>query len=124
MALRLAQRGAVRGGDQRARLRLVADLAADRHEDRLVVVDQAHDVLAGDVVGGDDHDALPVEGVVELDADQAGVRLGGADGGAVPRAGEDEIVGVLRRPGELVRPLAPERVRARGRDRAPGRAAG
>ena len=47
---RLAERRAVGRGDERARLRLVPDLAADRHEDRLVVLDEADDVLARDVV--------------------------------------------------------------------------
>ena len=114
----LAQGGAVRRRDERAGLGLVPDLAADRDEDRLVVVDQADDVLAGDVLGGDDHDALPVERVVELDAEQARVRLGRADGGAVPGAGEDEVVGVQRRPGELGRALAAQRRRG---SRAAGR---
>ena len=109
MAARLAERGAIRRGDERAGLRLVSDLATDRHEHRLVVVDQADDVLARDVIGGDDDDALPVERVVELDAEQARVRLRRADGGAEPRAGEDEVVRVLRLAGELGRPLAAQR---------------
>ena len=109
VAARLPQRGAIRCRDERAGLRLVSDLAADRHEHRLVVVDQAHDVLARDVIGGDHDDALPVERVVELDAEQAGVGLRGADGGAEPRAGEDEVVRVLRLAGELGRPLAAQR---------------
>ena len=47
-------------GDERERLGVVADLAADRHEDRLVVVDEADDVVAGDVGGRRDDDAVPV----------------------------------------------------------------
>ena len=42
---------------------------------------------------------------------EAGVRLGRADRGAEPGAGEDEVVGVLRLAGELRRALAAERRR-------------
>ncbi len=55
-APRFAQRGSIRRGDQRQRFRVMEDLAADRDEDRLVVLDGADDVVARDVVGGDDHD--------------------------------------------------------------------
>jgi hypothetical protein len=112
VALRRVQRRAVGRGQQDARLGLVADLAADRDEDRLVAVDEADDVLARDVLGGDDHDPAPVERVVELHADEPRMWLGGADRGPEPRAGEDEVVGVLRRAGELRGPLAPQRPRA------------
>ena len=54
----------------------------------------------------------PVEGRVELEAEQARVGLGGADRRAVPGAGEDEVVGVAGPAGQLVRPLAPQRRRA------------
>ncbi len=106
--LRGAKDGAVGCRQQADRLCLVLDLAAHRHEDRLVVLDEAHHVVAGDVLGGDDHDLAPVVIRVEVDPQQPGVGLGRADRGAVPRSGEDEVVGVLGQPGELLRPLAAE----------------
>ena len=105
----LAERLAVRRREQRDGLRLVPDLPADRDEDRLVVRDAHDDVPARDVVRGDDGDPRPVEGRVELDREQARVRHGRADRGAVPGAGEDEVVGVQRLPGELGRTLAARR---------------
>ena len=48
------------------------DLAADRDEDRLVVADQADDVVAGDVGGRDDGDLRPVESRVEVDSRRTG----------------------------------------------------
>ena len=109
VAARLVEGGAVGRRDERAGLGLVADLATDRHEHRLVVVDQADDVLARDVVRGRDDHPLPVERVVELDAEQARVGLRRANGRAEPGAGEDEVVRVLRLAGELGGSLAAER---------------
>ncbi len=94
------------------------DLAAHRDEDRLVRLDRAHDVVAGDVGGGHDDHRRPVEGRVDLEGDERGVRVGRADRGAVPGAREDEVVGVLGRAGELGRSLATQR---RGSPRATGR---
>ena len=113
--------GAVRGGQEGQRLGVVLDLAADRDEDRLVGLDRADDVVAGDVGRGDDHDRRPVEGRVEVEGDERGVRVGRADRRPVPGAREDQVVGVLGRAGQLGRPLAAERRRATGtsgRDRA------
>ena len=100
-ALRLAQRLAVRGGDQRDRLRLVADLAADRDEDRLVRRDARDDVRARDVVRRDDDHAVPRERRVKLDGEQRGTGVAGPDRGAVPGARKHHVVGVERRAGEL-----------------------
>ena len=50
------QQIAVRRGEQAHRFRLVLDLPAERDEDRLVVLDEADHVVAGDVVRGHDHD--------------------------------------------------------------------
>ena len=58
---RRAQDARGRGGEQGQRLGVVLDLAADRDEDRLVGLDRADDVVAGDVGRGDDHDRRPVE---------------------------------------------------------------
>ena len=118
-----AARSVARSGaaSERQRLGVVLDLAADRDEDRLVGLDRADDVVAGDVGRGDDDDRRPVEGRVEVERDERGVRVGRADRRAVPGAREDEVVGVLGRAGELGRPLAAERRRAAGasgRDRA------
>ena len=107
--LRLPEGGPIRRGDERARLRLVPDLAADRHEHRLVGVDEADDVVARDVVGRDDDDALPVEGVVEDEADEACMWLRRPDRRAEPGPREDEVVGIPRLAGQLRRALAPER---------------
>ena len=109
---RLAHRRPIGCRDQRHRLGLVADLAAHRHQHRLVVVDQADHVLARDVVGGHDHDSAPVEGVIQVDPQQPGMRLGGADGGAVPGTGEDEVVRVHGQAGQLLRALAAKRCAA------------
>jgi len=108
-ALELAQRLPVRRGQQRDRLGVMPDLATDRHEQRLVVLDQADDVLAGDVRrGGEDH-LRPVDVGVRLDREQLRARLGRADGDAVPGAGEDEVVGVLRGAGQLRRAFPAQR---------------
>ena len=64
--------------DQGDRLAEVADLV--RGEDRLVVLHEVDDVLAGHVRGRQDDDPAPVEGGVALDPEQAGVGLGRSDG--------------------------------------------
>ncbi len=112
------ERRPVGGGDERERLRVVLDLATDRDQDRLVGLDRADDVVAGDVGRGDHHDGGPVERWVELERGERRVRLGRADRGPVPGAGEDEVVGVRRGAGQLGRPLAAQR---RGAAGAPGR---
>ena len=87
---------------------MVLDLAADGDEDRLVFLDRAHDVVARDV-GSSHHDDLrPVEARIEIERVEPRVRVGRADRGPEPGAREDEVVGVLRRAGQLVGPLAPE----------------
>ena len=116
-AARRAQGLAIRGRDERERLRVMLDLAADRHEDRLVVADQAHDVVAGDVGRRDDDDLRPVEGGIEIERDEAGMGVGRPDRRAEPGAREDEVVGVLRLAGELRGALPAERSGAAGRDR-------
>ena len=113
----LAQGRLVGRGEERQRLGVVLDLAADRHEDRLVGLDRADDVLARDVGGGDDDDLRPVEGGIEVEGIERGVRVGRADRGAVPRPGDDDVVGVQGRAGQLGRSLAPQR---RGRAGAAG----
>ncbi len=109
MRLRRAQRRAVRRGDQGEGLGVVLDLAADRDEDGLVGLDRADDVVAGDVVGGHDHDRRPVEGRVEVEGGEPRVRLGRSDGGAEPGARDDEVVSVLGRAGQLLGSFAPGR---------------
>ena len=63
-------------------------------EDRLVVLHEVDDVLAGHVGCGEDDDPAPVEGGVALDPEQASVRLGRPNGAAVPCPGDHEVVGV------------------------------
>ena len=118
---RRAQDGAVRGGQQGQRFCMVLDLATDRDEDRLVGLDRADDVVAGDVGRGDDHDRRPVEARVEVEGGERRVRVGRADRRPVPGAREDQVVGVLGRTGQLGGPFAAERGSATGtsgRDRA------
>ena len=109
MALRNSKRLSVGCCHQADRLGLVPNLAADRDEDRLVVADQADDVRAGDVGRHYDSHPRPVEGRVEVDREQPRMRLRRPDRGPVPRAGKDEVVGVLREAGQLLRPLATKR---------------
>ena len=114
------ERRPVGRGDQRQRLGVVLDLAADRDEDRLVGLDRADDVVARDVGRGHDDDRRPVEGGVEVERDEARVRVGRADRRAEPGAREDQVVGVLGGTGQLGRALAPERgrpARPAGHDR-------
>jgi len=112
-----SQRGPIRRSDQDQRLGMMLDLATDRDEDRLVGMDGADDVLARDVGGRDDHDLRPVERRVDLEGHERGVGIGRSDRRAMPGAGEDEIVGILRGTRELRRTFAPERRNAAG---APG----
>jgi hypothetical protein len=88
---------------------VVPDLAADGHEDRLVRLDAVDEVLAGDVRCGRDDDAVPRAVLIEVDRNETGMSLGRSDRPPVPGARDDEIVGVLRRAGELVGALAPKR---------------
>ena len=119
-AARRPQRRPIRGGDERERLRVVLDLATDRDQDRLVGLDRADDVVAGDVGRGDHDDRGPVEPGVELERGEPGVRIGRADRRPVPGAREHEVVGVLRGAGELGRPLATERGHPAGTTRRDG----
>ena len=79
-------------GEEENRLLAVVDLLPG--ERRLVIFDQVNDVVSWDVVRGDDHDAVPVEGAIEGDAPNPSARHGRADRLAVPCAGKGEVVGV------------------------------
>ena len=96
-----AQGRLVGRGQEEQRLRVVLDLAAERDEDRLVRLDGADDVVAGDVRRGDDHDRGPVERRVLVDGHEPGVGVGRADRRAVPGARHDDVVGVERGAGQL-----------------------
>lgn len=85
---RRASGGRVGCRHEHHRLRVVADLVG--HEDRLVVVHQADDVLAGDVGGGDHDDAVPVERGIAIDRKEVTACLAGAHGHAVPGALDHE----------------------------------
>ena len=108
-AARLAERRLIRRGDERQGLSVVLDLTADRDEDRLVALDRADDVVARDVVGGDDHDLRPVEVGIEVERIECGVRVARADRGAIPGTRDHDVIGVEGQPGELLRTLAPQR---------------
>ena len=110
-----AQGRLVGRGQERERLGVVLDLAADRDEDRLVGLDRADDVVARDVGRGDDDDRRPVEGRVEVERGEPRVRIGRADRRAEPGAREDQVVGVFRGAGQLGRTLAPQRAAPRAR---------
>ncbi len=115
------ERGPIGGREEGQRLGVVADLATHRDQDRLVLLDRADDVVAGDVRRGHDDDRRPVEGGVEVERHEPGVRVGRADGGAEPGPGEDQVVGVLGGAGQLGRTLASQGAGATGttgRDRA------
>ena len=114
MVLGRAEHGPVGRGDERERLGVVLDLATDRDEDRLVRLDRADDVLAGDVGGGHDDTRGPVEGGVQVQGDEPGVRVGRADRDPEPGAREDQVVGVLGGSGQLRRALSTERGDASG----------
>ncbi len=116
----LAERCLVRCGDQRERLSVMLDLAADRHEDRLIGFDRGDDVVARDVVRGDDHDLRPIERGIEVEGLERSVGVGRSDRRAVPRTGDDDVVGIQRQPGQLLRPLATQRDR-RARSTGDGR---
>ena len=81
--------------------RRVHDPAADRHQRRLIVLDQRDHVLARDVGRGDHRDRRPVERRIELDRLEHAVRDLRAHRRAVPRARRVEVVEVLRAPGDL-----------------------
>ncbi len=102
-----AQRGAIGRGDERDRFGVVADLGRD--ERRLIVRDETDHVLAGDVGGGHDDHLRPVEVRIEVDAEQAGMGLGGADGRAVPGTRDDEVISVFRGAGQFLRAFTPTR---------------
>ena len=85
---------------------MVLDLAPDRDEDRLVVADQADDVVARDVRGVDDRDPRRIEGWVEIEAVEAGVRIGRANRRSEPGPRKHKVVGVFRLAGQLGRTLA------------------
>ena len=103
---RLAQGRLVGRGEEGQRLGVVLDLPTERDEDRLVALDRADDVLARDVGRGDDDHLRPVEAWIELERIERGVRVGRSDGGAVPRPGDDDVVRVQGRAGQLGRPFA------------------
>ncbi len=105
-ASRLAQGRLVGRGEQGQRFRVVLDLPTDRDEDRLVALDRADDVLARDVGRGHDHHLRPVEVGIELERIEGRVCVGRADGGAVPRPGDDDVVRVQSGAGELGPSLA------------------
>ena len=82
---------------------LVAVLDPARREDRLVVFDQRHDVVGRKIFVGDHGDAGPVERRVAANPEESAPRDLTADGRAVKRAGDDEVVDVGGEPANLRR---------------------
>jgi len=85
------------------------DLATDLDQDRLVVADEADDVVAGNVGRRDDDDGRPIEVGRQVEPDEAGVSVGRADRRPEPCTREDEVIGVLGGPRQLVGAFAAER---------------
>jgi len=59
------------------------------------------EVIAGDIVCGDNGEARPVYGGIEADGSDAATRDGGADGGSVPHAGKSDVIHILRAAGDF-----------------------
>jgi hypothetical protein len=83
----------------------VADLPSC--EQRLVVLDQRHHVVARDVAVVGDRDAAPIERGVEHDAHDAAARNGRAHRAPVEHPGNPEVVHVARAARDLVAALEP-----------------
>ncbi len=96
--------------EQQDRLRDVPDHVLGQA--RLIVDDERDDVAAGDVAVIDDGEARRVEQRVDGADAAAGDRR--PDRPPVQHAREDEVVDVLRRPGDLVDPVAARDVAANG----------
>ena len=101
---------------------MVVDLATDRDQDRLVVLDRADDVLAGDVVGGDDDDLRPVERRIELEGVEGARARRSSGSSRRTRRRERRCRPCRARAGELGRALAAQRHGRAGaaRDRRAG----
>ena len=115
----------------------VADLV--RGEDRLVVLHEVDDVLAGHVGRGEHDHPAPIERRVALDPQQSGMRFGRPDRAAVPCPRDDEVVrvaGHTEQLGDRIHARHGPRIRCyvvdppgrrcprRGRDRGRGRPGG
>jgi hypothetical protein len=87
-------------GDQQNRLFRVADLIGG--EQRLIVLDQRDKIAPRDVAVIHDHDAVPVERRVLLDAHDAPARDRRTHRAPVQQPRHDEIVHVQRAAGDLV----------------------
>src|SRR5258705_424732 len=106
---------AVGSGDQQDRLLAMADFAC--RQGGLIVADQLDDVITRDVLSGDDYDLRPVEAGIECDGAHTTPRDARSDSLAVPRPGDDEVVGVAGAPRHLVAPLPSQDGASDGRSR-------
>ena len=68
----------------------------------LIIDNQSDDVLAGDVLRGDDGELVPRDFRREGDVADAAARAGSANGRSVEHAGQDSVVDVDRFPGDFV----------------------
>src|SRR5712692_8695777 len=74
-------------------------------EIRLVMRNQRHEVLAGDVLRRNDGEFIPGDALAECNPANASTSAGAADGCAVQHSGEAEIVHVARLAGYFVAPF-------------------
>src|SRR6266700_2016245 len=71
----------------------------------LVVYDQSDNILAGDVLCGDNGEFVPRNFRCEADVADLAARAGCADGCAMEHAGQDLIVDIDRLPGDFIAAL-------------------
>jgi len=88
----------------------MADLTLDQKG--LLEVDELHAIGARDVGGSDDHDVVPGQRGIEVDALEPAAGHGRTDGAAVQHSGQDEVVDVARPPRELLDAVLPAHARA------------
>ena len=107
MAGGLLECSAVGGRQEQNGLLPVPDLSVFPSQDGLIVSDELHDIFPRDVVRCHNRHPAPFKGRIERDGPDPALRDGRADGLAVQRVRDGEVVGVAGAPGDLVAPLPP-----------------
>ncbi len=85
--------------------RLVAVVHFPIGEARLIGGDELNEILAWDIVGGDDGELCPVDAAVISDGANEPARDGTADSGAVPHALPFDVIHIPRAAQQLVQPF-------------------